>query len=88
MQRAGFTPRDGRRCTALYFLEQALRNSPVLSAGALRTGADRIGTASYSTQNYGTFFRPSRFDGVSVVRVLRFDPACTCFRYQGGNRPV
>jgi hypothetical protein len=88
MQRAGFTPRDGRRCTALYFLEQALRNSPVLSAGALRTGADRIGTASYSTQNYDTFFRPSRFDGVSAVRVLRFDPACTCFRYQGGNRPI
>jgi hypothetical protein len=88
MKRAGFTPRDGRRCTGLYFLEQALRGTSVLSADALRAGADRIGSASYSTMNYGTFVGPRRYDGVSAIRVLRFDAACTCFRYQGGNRPV
>jgi len=88
MRAAGFTPRDGRRCTAVYFLEQALRGAPSLSVAALRAGADRIGARAYSTQNYATYFRPGRYDGVSTVRVLRFAASCTCFRYLGGDRPV
>ena len=86
--KAGFTARDGRRCTAVYFLEQALRGAEALTPGSLRAGADRIGSRSYSTQTYATFFGPGRYDGVSAVRLLGFEGGCTCFRYRGGNRPV
>ena len=55
---------------------------------ALRAGADRIGGRAYSTQTYATRFVPGRFDGVGAVRVLRFDAACTCFRYLTGDVPV
>ncbi len=85
---AGFTPRDGRRCTAVYFLEQALRGAGQVSPEALRTGADRLGARPYSTQNYATFFHPGRYDGVSTVRALRFAASCTCFRYLGGDLPT
>jgi hypothetical protein len=88
MRKAGFTPRDGRRCTAVYFLEAALRGSTSLSASALRAGADRIGSKPYSTQTYATFFQPGRYDGVSAVRVLRFNASCTCFRYLTGDLEV
>jgi len=88
LHRAGFPARDGRRCTALYFLEQALHGATEVSAAALRAGADRIGAAGYSTQSYATSFRPDRYDGVGAVRVLGFEPACTCFRYRTGNQPV
>lgn len=88
MRAAGFTARDGRRCTGLYFLEQALQRSSVLSAAALRTGADDLGPTPYSTQTYATYYGPHRYDGVSAVRTLRFQPSCTCFRYLTGNVPV
>jgi ABC-type branched-subunit amino acid transport system substrate-binding protein len=88
MKAAGFTARDGRRCTAIYFLEQALRDAAEPTAAAVRAGADRIGTRPYSTQTYRTLFAPGRYDGVGAVRPLRFDAACTCFRYLGGDRPV
>ena len=81
MKRAGFPARDGRRCTAVYFLEQALRGSSGFTPALLRQGVDRLGTTAYSTQTYATSYGPRRFDGVSAVRVLRFDGACTCFRY-------
>jgi len=88
MRKAGFTPRDGRRCTAVYFLERALDGARDLTAASLRAGADRIGSLPYSTQTYDTFFQPGRYDGVSAVRVLRFDASCTCFRYLTGELPV
>jgi hypothetical protein len=75
MRQAGFPARDGRRCTALYFLEQALHGARTLTPSALRDGAARIGTADYSTQNYATFYGPKRYDGVGAVRVLSVDPA-------------
>ena len=88
LRRAGFPARDGRRCTAIYFLEQALRGARSLTPEVLRAGADRIGSRPYSTQNYQTFFRPGRYDGVRAVRLLRFDAACTCFRYASANLPA
>jgi ABC-type branched-subunit amino acid transport system substrate-binding protein len=88
MRATGFTPRDGRRCTAVYFLEQALRGATALTPQALRAGADRLGATPYSTQNYATRFGPGRYDGVSTVRVLRFHADCTCFRYLTGDVPV
>jgi hypothetical protein len=88
MQKAGFPARDGRRCTAIYFLEQALRGATQLTPQALRAGADRIGSHPYSTQNYQTFFAPGRYDGVRAVRMLRFVDSCTCFHYLSGDRPV
>ena len=88
MKKAGFPARDGRRCTAVYFLEQALRGSPGFSAGLLRQGADQLGATAYSTQTYATSYGPGRYDGVSAVRVLRFEGACTCFRYASGNLPA
>jgi hypothetical protein len=88
MRKAGFTPRDGRRCTALFFLEEAMSGASSLTPGALERGAARLGATSYSTQNYGTFYARGRYDGVSVVRVLGFDAACTCFRYRSGNRRI
>jgi len=88
MRKAGFIPRDGRRCTAVYFLERALDGAPDLTASSLRAGADRIGPGPYSTQTYDTYFRPGRYDGVSAVRVLRFNGSCTCFRYLTGELPV
>lgn len=88
MRAAGFTPRDGRRCTGVYFLERALRGASTVSAAALRRGADRLGATAYSTQNYATHFGPGRYDGVSHVRVLRFTSECTCFRYLTGELPV
>ena len=88
MRKAGSEARDGRRCTAVYFLERALAGARELSAGTLRTGADRIGAGSYSTQTYRTFFGPGRYDGVAAVRVLRFASSCTCFRYVTGNLRV
>jgi hypothetical protein len=88
MRKAGFTPRDGRRCTAVYFLERALHGARDLTARSLRAGADRIGSGPYSTQTYDTYFQPRRYDGVSAVRVLRFAASCTCFRYVTGELPV
>jgi ABC-type branched-subunit amino acid transport system substrate-binding protein len=88
MRKAGFEARDGRRCTAVYFLEQALSSAGRPSAPAVRRGADVLGSRSYSTQTYRTFFGPRRYDGVDAVRVLRFDSACTCFRYLTGDLPV
>jgi hypothetical protein len=85
VRKAGFSNRDGRRCTGLYFLEAALRDASAPTPAMLRRGADRIGATSYSTQTYATRFRPGRYDGVSAVRVLRVDPACTCFRYLTGD---
>jgi hypothetical protein len=88
MRKAGFTPRDGRRCTAIYFLERGLRGAAHLTPEVLRQGVDRIGRGAYSTQTYATFYGPGRFDGVSAVRVLRFEPECTCFRYSSGDLPT
>lgn len=88
MRKAGFVARDGRRCTAIYFLEQALRDASRLTPEALRAGADLIGSRAYSTQNYQTFLGPGRYDGVRAVRPLRFDSSCTCFRYVGGDRLI
>lgn len=88
VRKAGFSARDGRRCTAIYFLEQSLHGAKQLSPGGLRDGASRLGSRNYSTQNYRTFFRPERYDGVSAVRLLRFDAACTCFRYATRDVPV
>ena len=88
MRKAGFEARDGRRCTAVYFLEQALVGARQLSPVALRGGADLLGSRSYSTQTYRTFFGPRRYDGVDAIRVLRFDSACTCFRYLTRDLPV
>jgi hypothetical protein len=88
MQKAGFSERDGRRCTAIYFLEQALRGAPQLTPQALRAGADRLGSRAYSTQSYLTFFGPGRYDGVRAVRLLRFEDSCTCFRFASGNQVV
>jgi hypothetical protein len=85
LHRAGFAARDGRRCTAVYFLEAALRGQHSTSAVALRRGADALGTTAYSTQTYATDVRPGHFDAVSVVRVLAFDGGCTCFRYRTGD---
>ena len=85
VKRAGFTARDGRRCTALYFLEAALRRSSTVTPAALRAGADRLGATAYSTQTYATRFGPGRYDGVAAVRVLRLEESCTCFRYLTGN---
>ncbi|MFN2538131.1 MAG: ABC transporter substrate-binding protein [Mycobacteriales bacterium] len=86
--KAGFTARDGRRCTAVYFLEQALRGARQLTPAALRAGADHIRERPYSTQTYRTHFRPGRYDGVSAVRLLAFEEGCGCFRYRGGDRPA
>jgi ABC-type branched-subunit amino acid transport system substrate-binding protein len=88
MRKAGFTPRDGRRCTAIYFLEQALAGTRSVTVEALRDGVGSIGARPYSTQTYATLLRPGRFDGVSAVRALRFVAGCTCFRYATGNLPV
>jgi ABC-type branched-subunit amino acid transport system substrate-binding protein len=88
MRRAGFTPRDGRRCTAVYFLERALRGGSSVTPQALRAGAGRLGPTPYSTQTYATSFVPGRYDGVGAVRVLRFVPDCTCFRYLTGDVAV
>jgi hypothetical protein len=88
MRKAGFTPRDGRRCTGIYFLERALRGAAQMTPEVLRQGVDRIGRGAYSTQTYATFYEPGRFDGVSAVRVLRFEQECTCFRYSSGDLPT
>jgi hypothetical protein len=88
MRKAGFPARDGRRCTALYFLERALRGASAVTPQALQLGAGRLGTTPYSTQTYATSYVPGRYDGVGAVRVLRFDTACTCFRYLTGNLAV
>ena len=88
LHKAGFAARDGRRCTAVYFLEAALRGQTSTSAGALRRGADLLGTTVYSTQTYATDVRPGHYDAVSAVRVLAFDSGCTCFRYRTGDVAV
>ena len=88
MRAAGFTARDGRRCTAIYFLEEALHGAAALTPQALRAGADRLATREYSTQTYATRFVPGRYDGVSDVRVLAFHADCTCFRYLTGDVAV
>jgi hypothetical protein len=88
MRKAGFTPRDGRRCTAIYFLERGLQGAPGLTPETLRQGVDRIKRAAYSTQTYATFYGPGRFDGVGAVRMLRFQAECTCFRYISGDIPA
>lgn len=91
MRKAGFTPRDGRRCTGVYFLEAALRgvsSFTALTPQTLAAGVGRIGSTAYSTQTYATYYSPGRFDGVSAVRALAFDASCTCFRYRGGDRQL
>ena len=54
------------------------------AARALEAYGDRFQAATA----LGTGFNARRHDGVSAFRYLKWDAACTCMAYVGGNRPA
>jgi len=66
-------------CGPYFFLQEAASRAPDLSPQGLRAGADQIGTAAYSTKNYGTDSRPGRWDAVAARITMAYAAACNCF---------
>ena len=72
-------------CDSLLFLQAAYSRAPSLTVTGFRAGAAALGTSYASPYTFATDFR-NRVDGPSAWRPFRFQPDCTCFRYEGANR--
>jgi hypothetical protein len=73
-------------CDSLLFLQAAFSRATSMTAAGFRAGAAALGTSYASPYTFATDFS-RRVDGASAWRGFRFQPDCTCFRYEGGNRP-
>lgn len=70
-------------CDALFFLKASLDKAPELSPQGMAASARVLGTGYRSAETHATDFRSGRADGVSAVRGLVFEDACTCWKYTG-----
>jgi hypothetical protein len=75
-------------CDSLLFLQAAFGRAPSLTVAGFRAGAAALGSSYASPYTFATDFGRKRVDGPSAWRAFRFQPDCTCFRYEGGNRPL
>jgi multidrug transporter EmrE-like cation transporter len=70
-------------CESLFFLRAALATASQPTAASLQQGAASLGIGFASVLTFGERFGPGRFAPVSAVRPIRFDSACSCYRYSG-----
>lgn len=74
-----------RFCDGFAFLQTALRSAHgPLDATALAAGVRRLGDGFVPAATFRSAFPEGRPDGAAAFRGLRFDEACSCFRYAGG----
>ena len=70
-------------CDAFEFLRTALQNTTVVTPAALLAGVDRMVSSLSLANGYAnaTFRAPSRYDGASATRMMRWDEAATRWHY-------
>jgi hypothetical protein len=64
-------------CDEIFFMVNALKGSPTISASALQAGANRLGDTMPSASGYGnmSFGSPDKYDGLTTARVIEWNPA-------------
>jgi hypothetical protein len=75
-------------CDSLLFIQAALSRAPSLTPAGFKAGAAATGASFGSPYTFSTDFGGKRADGAAAWRAFRFQPDCSCFRYEGGNRPI
>ena len=72
-------------CDFMNVVTAALRGARQIDPATLLAGVEGLGSTIIGAGNYGgTRFGPGRYDGGTVVRVMRWDPAIKDFRYVTG----
>jgi ABC-type branched-subunit amino acid transport system substrate-binding protein len=70
-------------CDQLLFLKTLTDRSGAPHSADMRVAADALGSSYSSPITYASSFGPGRHDAARVTRLIRYDAACTCFRYAG-----
>jgi ABC-type branched-subunit amino acid transport system substrate-binding protein len=70
-------------CEGFFFIKNALDRMTTLSSQGLIGAIESIGTQYKTFTTYGMRLAPGRYDGVAVVRPLKFVEDCTCIKYDG-----
>lgn len=77
-----------RFCDGLFFLKEALDKTPKFSPAGLEQAAHALGAGFRTPWSLATKVGPGRHDGATAYRLMRFHASCSCFRYEGTNKPV
>ncbi len=64
-------------CDELFFMTDALKGAPSISATALQAGANRLGGTFPMASGYGNAFfgPPDHYDAATTARVIEWNPA-------------
>lgn len=75
-------------CDSLDLLQTALRDVANPDARAMSASVSGLGRSLQVAGTFRSAFGPAKHDGAGAYRFLRFEEACSCFRYAGGDRAV
>jgi hypothetical protein len=77
-------------CDEVFFLTDALKGSPTISAAALRAGANRLGATFPMACGYGNayFGPPDHYDAATTARVIQWSTATQSWSYVTGPVPL
>jgi hypothetical protein len=77
-------------CDEVFFLTDALKGSPTISATALQAGANRLGATFPMASGYGNAFfgPPDHYDAAAMARVIQWSTATQSWSYVTGPMPL
>ncbi len=77
-------------CDEVFFMVDALKGSPVISATALQAGANRLGNTFPLASGYGnaSFGPPNHYDGATMARVIEWSTPKQSWSYVTGPMPL
>ncbi len=76
-------------CDELFFMVDALKGSPTISASALQAGANRLAGTFPMASGYGNAFfgPPNHYDGATTARVIQWYPKYQAWAFVSGPMP-
>jgi ABC-type branched-subunit amino acid transport system substrate-binding protein len=75
-------------CDDVHLLKVGLERAHALTASGLRAAVEGLGKSFHAATVLGSRYAPGRRYGAALVRDIRFDDGCTCFRYDGPARAI
>jgi hypothetical protein len=76
-------------CGTMWFMQAAFaRMTGPVTVANFMDGVHRLGRSYLDPIVYGTFYAPTRHDGIAAVRNARFNEDCDCFKYTTGAYAV
>lgn len=68
-------------CDAVYSFRDAMSTGAAASVAGLRRGYESLGTRFPTSLTFASVLSPTRHYGVSAVRDMAYDTACSCLKY-------